>query len=114
MLEGGEDAVALASGVAALHGVCFTFLKSGDHVVVANQTDTATYRLFADLLPAKYGITEVAGVHQAQPLRAGADLVVHSLTKYFNGHGDAMGGAVIGARDLIRRIKEDAMVDVGA
>jgi len=48
-----------------------------------------------------------------RPLRDGADLVVHSLTKYVNGHGDAMGGAVIGRRDLIRRIKADAMVDVG-
>ena len=31
-----------------------------------------------------------------RPLHLGADLVLHSLTKYFNGHGDAMGGAVIG------------------
>ena len=39
--------------------------------------------------------------------------MAHSLTKYINGHGDAMGGAVIGNRDLIARIKGDAMVDVG-
>ncbi len=32
------------------------------------------------------------------PARDGADLVVHSLTKYINGHGDAMGGVVIGAK----------------
>jgi len=38
---------------------------------------------------------------------------VHSLTKYINGHGDAMGGAVIGSRELIQQIKSDAMVDVG-
>ncbi|MGH6874755.1 MAG: trans-sulfuration enzyme family protein, partial [Aestuariivirgaceae bacterium] len=31
-----------------------------------------------------------------QPLALGADFVVHSLTKYIGGHGDAMGGAVIG------------------
>lgn len=48
-----------------------------------------------------------------RPLEHGADLVVHSLTKYINGHGDAMGGAVIGRSDLIATIKGDALVDVG-
>lgn len=38
---------------------------------------------------------------------------MHSLTKYINGHGDAMGGAVIGSRALIQPLKADAMVDVG-
>ncbi len=33
-----------------------------------------------------------------QPLRFGADLVVHSTTKYINGHSDVVGGAVIAAR----------------
>ena len=46
-------------------------------------------------------------------LAQGVDLVVHALTKYINGHGDAMGGAVIGRPELIRRIKGDALVDVG-
>ncbi|MFT4122840.1 MAG: PLP-dependent transferase [Microbacteriaceae bacterium] len=40
-------------------------------------------------------------------------MVVHSLTKYINGHGDAMGGAVIGSRALVQPIKAEAMVDVG-
>ena len=31
-----------------------------------------------------------------RPLALGADFVVHSLTKYIGGHGDAMGGAVVG------------------
>ena len=47
-LDGGEDAVALASGVAALHAVFFTHLRSGDHVVVGDVTYEATWRLFAD------------------------------------------------------------------
>jgi cystathionine gamma-synthase len=34
-----------------------------------------------------------------QPLRLGADLVVHSTTKYINGHSDVVGGAVIAARN---------------
>ncbi len=33
----------------------------------------------------------------AQPLTWGADLVVHSATKYLGGHGDAMGGVVLGS-----------------
>ncbi|WP_349897143.1 trans-sulfuration enzyme family protein [Parafrigoribacterium soli] len=169
LLDGGEDAVALASGVAALHAVFFTLLKSGDHVVIADQTYEASFRLFNELLPERYGIeatfvdtsdldsvraairpntvlvhTEVianpttrladvaalaeiahaAGVLLSidstftpppisRPLDDGADLVIHSLTKYINGHGDAMGGSVIGSAELIGRIKADAMVDVG-
>lgn len=168
-LEGGEDAVALASGVAALHAVFFTHVRVGDHVVVSDVTYEATWRLWSELLPERYGIeatfvdvtdldqlraairsntrlvcieaianptTKVADVaaiaeiaHDAgailmvdstftpppfyRPLGDGADLVVHSLTKYINGHGDAMGGAVIGSHALIDPIKADAMVDVG-
>lgn len=48
-----------------------------------------------------------------RPLEHGADLVIHSLTKYINGHGDAMGGAVIGSRDLIDAIKFGALHHVG-
>ena len=49
-----------------------------------------------------------------KPLELGADLVVHSLTKYINGHGDCMGGAVIGRKELIGKIKSEAMVNLGA
>ena len=48
-----------------------------------------------------------------RPLDLGADLVIHSLTKYFNGHGDAMGGAVIGHRGVIDEIKFGPMHHVG-
>ncbi len=48
-----------------------------------------------------------------RPLALGADLVIHSLTKYINGHGDAMGGVVIGSKPLIHHIKADALVDLG-
>ncbi len=169
LLEGAEDAVVLASGVAALHAVFFTFLKAGDHVVVTDQGYEAIHKLFTDLLPVKYGIevtfvdtsdldavraalrpttvllhtesianpttrladiTPLAELAHAvgalltvdgtfapppllKPIELGADLVIHSLTKYINGHGDAMGGAVVGSRELVQRIKSEAMVDVG-
>jgi len=37
------------------------------------------------------------------------DLFVHSLTKYASGHGDVMGGAVIGGEDLIRQVRTQAI-----
>ena len=48
-----------------------------------------------------------------RPLDLGADLVIHSLTKYINGHGDAMGGAVIGKSSLIDEIKLGPMHHIG-
>lgn len=168
-LEGGEDCVVLASGVAALSGLFFALLKSGDHVVFSNITYIAVYRLLNELLPQKYGIettitdtSDIENVHAAirpntklihietpgnpttqvsdiaaiaqlahengallsvdntfaspynqRPLELGADLTVESLTKYINGHGDAMGGAVIGPKALIDRIRADSMVNLG-
>ena len=41
-----------------------------------------------------------ASPYLQQPLRLGADLVVHSTTKYLGGHSDVVGGAVVGRRDL--------------
>ncbi|SCX71661.1 PLP-dependent aspartate aminotransferase family protein [Variovorax sp. EL159] len=168
-MEHGEAAAAFCTGVAALHAIFFTFLKSGDHVVVSDVTYEAVWRLFSELLPQRYAIeatfvdisdlaavraamrpntklihaetianptTKVADVRALagiareggamlsidatftpppmfRGIEHGADLVVHALTKYINGHGDAMGGAVIGRADLIHRLKADALVDVG-
>ena len=38
------------------------------------------------------------------PLELGADLVIHSATKYLGGHADALGGVVCGSKDLVDRI----------
>jgi len=48
-----------------------------------------------------------------RPLDLGADLVVHSLTKYIGGHGDAMGGAVCGRQALIAALRGEALVHYG-
>lgn len=45
-----------------------------------------------------------ASPYLQQPLRLGADLVVHSTTKYLGGHSDVVGGAVIGRRELLQPI----------
>jgi cystathionine gamma-synthase/methionine-gamma-lyase len=49
-----------------------------------------------------------------QPLALGADFVVHSLTKYACGHGDALGGAVIGGRVALERLRNEALIHFGA
>jgi len=48
-----------------------------------------------------------------RPLGLGADFVVHSLTKYIGGHGDAMGGAVIGRRAELAALNLEATVHFG-
>jgi cystathionine gamma-lyase len=45
-----------------------------------------------------------ASCYLQQPLRLGADIVVHSTTKYLGGHSDVVGGAVIGGRELLQPI----------
>ena len=40
-----------------------------------------------------------------QPLTLGADVVLHSATKYLNGHGDVIAGAVCGTTDFITQVR---------
>lgn len=47
------------------------------------------------------------------PLSLGADLEIHSMTKYINGHGDSLGGCVLGKKSLLEEVKEMAMVNFG-
>ena len=54
-----------------------------------------------------------AGPICIRPLSHGADLEIHSMTKYINGHGDSLGGCVLGRTELIDQIKELAMVNYG-
>lgn len=168
-LEGGEASVVLASGVAALSGIFFALLNSGDHVIFADVTYIAVYRLLNELLNNKYNIetsivdtsdleqvraaikpntklihietpgnptlkicdieklvyiahekgiylsidNTFASPYNQRPIELGVDLVVESLTKYINGHGDAMGGAVIGSKKLIDQIKTLSMINLG-
>ena len=41
----------------------------------------------------------------------GADVVIHSLTKYINGHGDVMGGVVAGSAEVGREMRDRAQID---
>lgn len=168
-LEGGEDCVVLASGVAALSGLFFSLLQTGDHVIFSSVTYIAVYRLLNELFNNKFNvettivdtsdleavkaairpntklihietpgnptlsisdIEEIAKIaHQngallsvdntfaspynQRPIEIGADFVVESLTKYINGHGDAMGGAIIGKKEYLDIIRAQAQVNLG-
>jgi methionine-gamma-lyase len=48
-----------------------------------------------------------------RPLALGADFVLHSMTKYLGGHGDALGGIVVGAREEVHRIREGMLIHLG-
>lgn len=41
-----------------------------------------------------------------RPLDQGADIVIHSTTKYMGGHNDVLGGAVLGAKDVIEPMRQ--------
>lgn len=168
-LEGGEDCVVLASGVAALSGLFFALLNKGDHVIFSSVTYIAVYRLLNELLNNKFGvettivdttdpanveaairpntklihietpgnptlmisdiaaIAEIAHRHGAllgvdntfaspfnqRPIELGADFTVESLTKYINGHGDSMGGAIIGKTEYLDQIRAQSQVNLG-
>ncbi len=47
-----------------------------------------------------------------QPLRWGADVVVHSATKYLNGHGDVIAGMVVGKEDFITQCRMFGLKDM--
>lgn len=55
-LEGGEDCIVLASGVAALSGLFFALLQSGDHVIFSSVTYIAVYRLLNELFNNKFQV----------------------------------------------------------
>lgn len=48
-----------------------------------------------------------------RPREHGADVVIHSLTKYINGHGDVMGGVVCGSADVAAEMRDRAIIDGG-
>lgn len=169
-LEGGDDCVVLASGVAALSGLFFALLKSGDHVVFSSVTYIAVYRLLNELFNNKFNVETTivdtsdlnavkaairpntklihietpgnptltvsdisaiariahdngallsvdntfASPYNQRPIELGADFAVESLTKYINGHGDAMGGAIIGKKEYLDIIRAQSQVNLGA
>lgn len=156
-LEGADDCLATASGMAAILSTALAVLKAGDHVVCSANVFGATVQLFSSIL-GRFGIdtTYVRGSDPAawraaitprtrllycetpsnplmeivdlaqfaalgresgalsvvdncfctpalqRPFDFGVDVVIHSATKYIDGQGRVLGGAVLGARSFIR------------
>ncbi len=148
-LESAKFGYAFASGMSAIDST-LRLVKSGEHVIVSDNTYGGTFRLFSRVL-ANYGIefsfvdtTDVLNVEAAikentrmlfvetptnpvmmvtdlkavsdvahaagarvvcdntfmspylqRPIEFGVDIVVHSTTKYLNGHSDSVGGVVV-------------------
>ena len=44
-----------------------------------------------------------------RPIEHGADIVLHSLTKYINGHGDVLGGALLGDAETLHKLHETGL-----
>jgi methionine-gamma-lyase len=80
-------------------------LRIADVAALAQVTHEAGVQLAVD--------STFAGPALQRPLALGADYVVHSLTKYLNGHGDALGGVVLGPKKDIRRIRKEMLVHLG-
>ena len=168
-LEGGEDCIVFASGVAAISGTFFSLLSAGDHIISSRFCYVGIHGFLEEHFGKRFGvrvtlvdstdpdvirkavtpetkiihietpanptthITDIkavakiarqadvlltvdstfSGMVTQNPIELGADLVMHSLTKYINGHGDGLGGAVIGRRDLIRQIQDIGGVHLG-
>jgi len=78
-------------------------LRVTDVAELADRAHTAGAKLCVDATFATPVLYRPAGL--------GADLVLHSLTKYLNGHGDVMGGSIGGAKAEIDRFRERVMSD---
>ena len=168
MLEGGEAAAAMSSGMGAISAALWTLLKAGDHVIASKTLYGCTFALLNHGLT-RYGVevdfvdvTDVENVRKAmkkntkvvyietpanptmlitdieavskiahevegckvvvdntfcspylqRPLEFGADIVVHSATKYINGHGDVIAGIVVGKEDYINEVKMFGIKDM--
>ncbi|MGY0215996.1 O-succinylhomoserine sulfhydrylase [Endozoicomonadaceae bacterium StTr2] len=158
-LEGGESAVATASGMAAIFSVCMAHLEQGDHVICSRSVFGTTTTLFSKYLPkmgVKVSFVDLVDLHsweeamqpntrmlfletpsnplseladlrqlgklahannallvvdncfltplQQQPLKLGADIVVHSATKYIDGQGRCIGGVAIGSAEHMKEV----------
>ncbi|TES92778.1 MAG: aminotransferase class I/II-fold pyridoxal phosphate-dependent enzyme [Candidatus Cloacimonadota bacterium] len=48
-----------------------------------------------------------------KPIELGVDIVIYSATKYIGGHSDSIGGIVVSNKELIEKIKDETLVDMG-
>ena len=168
-LEGGEAAIAAASGMGAISSALWSAVVGGDEIVADETLYGCTYALLnhgmskfgvkvtltdlSDIENLKKNLTDKTKVvyfetpcnptlklldieliaktahafnpdirvivdntfctpYLQQPLRWGADVVVHSATKYLNGHGDVIAGMVVGKEDFITQCRMFGLKDM--
>ncbi|MFH1754890.1 MAG: aminotransferase class I/II-fold pyridoxal phosphate-dependent enzyme [Candidatus Latescibacterota bacterium] len=168
-LEGGEDALAFASGLAATVASIFAVTRSGEEIIASNTLYGGTHGLFAGQFPnfnikaieidgtnpdnfekamtdktrlifietpanptlTLIDIEKVADIAHRhniplivdntfctpfyqRPLELGADVVLHSATKYISGHGDTVAGILVGGKEYIQKVRSGILKDFGA
>lgn len=84
---------------------CNPLLRITDIAAVADIAHQAGAKLAVDSTFA----TPVA----TRPLELGADFVIHSLTKYLGGHGDALGGAILGSKADLFPLRKSTTIRLG-
>ena len=160
LLEGTEDGVATASGMAAMYCSMAALLKSGDHVLASRSVFGSTHQILNVLFP-RFGISHtyvdlnnpsawetmiqsntkmifvetpsnpaldiidlawlgnLANKHKLilnvdncfatpylqNPAKWGAHIVTHSATKFIDGQGRVIGGAILGKKELIKEVR---------
>ena len=98
------DLKAVAAALTEKTKVLFTEILGSPDLVVA---DVASLGALAKKVGAKLVIDSTFTPPPIiRPLALGADIVVHSTTKYINGHGDAIGGAIVGAKEDMDKIAQ--------
>jgi methionine-gamma-lyase len=101
-LEAIKEAIRPNTRLIYIETPCNPLLRLTDIEAVANIAHQAGAKLAVDSTFA----TPVA----TKPIQLGADFVIHSLTKYAGGHGDALGGAILGQKaDLLPLRKKTAI-----
>lgn len=80
-------------------------LKLTDIAAIADVTHAAGAELSVD--------STIATPIGTKPLALGADYVCHSLTKYLCGHGDALGGAIIGKAMRLAELRREQLIHFG-
>lgn len=77
-------------------------------------TDIAAVAAIAKSCGARLSVdSTIATPVATRPLSLGADFVVHSLSKYLCGHGDAIGGGIVGSTAAMTAIRKEALIHHG-
>lgn len=83
--------------------------------ILFSESPTNPYLFVADVaaiaaIARRHGVLSIidatfATPYNQRPLAFGVDLVMHSLTKYLGGHNDLLGGAILGRKELVERVR---------